>query len=355
LRVLIINDYPGIIGGAERFLENLLHEAGTSAIEFHRIDIADLAKDLFPASGVSFMAMRLRRIRIFPSLVRMISKHIESESPDLIHLNNNNLFTNSVLKSLLHVQVPVVSFIHDEYALRRLASWFYLNITKSFTFLTHSRDLHATLSSRCAKTHLVKVPFNAGKWAHVHDETCQHYKVDLLYVGRIDKAKGVFKMIDAVERVKEKIPFIRLAVLGDGPALQALKQMVSKKNLEHNVEIRGLEQDHVIREYYHHARILLFPSAVESLGYVGLEAQSCGVPVVAFENKGSGRWCRDNYSGFLIKERSAQKLADKVLEIFHDDVILTRISTAARENIRLEGYNASKQEITDIYKAVLSW
>jgi glycosyltransferase involved in cell wall biosynthesis len=354
VKILIINDYPSIVGGAERFLENLLHEAGTLAIDFHRLDIAVLVKEISNGSFSTFFTNRFNRIRIFAEIVRLLSDRIEALNPDLIHLNNNNLFTNSVLRSLQSVDVPVVSFIHDEYALRRLRSPLYVNTSGKFIFLTHSAEIYDDLKRIDYNVHLVKVPFNHTKWEHAHHEHCTRAQSDLLYVGRIERAKGVFKLIKAVEKVKEVLPSIKVAILGDGSKLEALKRMVTEKKLTANVDIRGMQQDQVILDYYHHARILVFPSKVESLGYVGLEAQSCGVPVVAFENKGSSRWCRDNHSGFLVKERSAQKLADKVLEIIHDDVILTRISNAARENIRLEGYNASKQEITDIYKAILS-
>jgi len=355
LKVLIINDYPNIVGGAERFLENLLHEAEPSAVDFHRLDIDDLAKEIMPISKSSFFRNRYRRISIFSELVQLITQRIENLSPDLIHLNNNNLYTNSVLRSLQQIHIPVVSFIHDEYAMRRITSPFYFRISQSFTFLTHSVDIYHQLDKLHYKAYLVKVPFNPARWEHTHTDDCRNVKTDLLFVGRIEKAKGIFKLIKAVELVKAKIPSVKVAILGDGPEMNAMKQLVKAKKLTDNVDIRGMQHDQVVLEYYHHTKILVFPSAMESLGYVGLEAQSCGTPVVAFENKGSNRWCMDNHSGFMVKKRSAQKLAHKVLEIIHDDVILTRISTTARENIRLEGYNASKHRITDIYKAVLSW
>jgi glycosyltransferase involved in cell wall biosynthesis len=86
-----------------------------------------------------------------------------------------------------------------------------------------------------------------------------------------------------------------------------------------------------------------------------LEAQSYGVPVVAFHNQGTMRWCKDNHNGFIVDGRTSQKLAQKVMEIINDDVLLNRISTVARENISLKKYNASAQTIMDIYKVILLW
>lgn len=44
-----------------------------------------------------------------------------------------------------------------------------------------------------------------------------------------------------------------------------------------------------------------------------------------------------------------------MVEIIRDDVILRRISKTAREEIRLQAYNASPQPVSDLYKAMLSW
>jgi len=355
VKVLLINDFATIVGGAERFLENLLYEAQSSRIDFHRIDIAELVKVERFSTRTNFILDRYNRIRVIHPLVALISEKIEEVKPDLIHLNNNNLFTNTVLRSLQETRIPVVCFIHDYYAWRRLRSVIFIPATDKFIFLTHSPDIYQKMVRQGMKAHLVRVPFNPGKWAHSTMEEVSGCSADLLYVGRIEKAKGIFKLVRAVERLKQSIPSISLAILGEGSKLPELEKLVKKKNLTTNIRIRGFQRDDQIAHYYHHCRLLVFPSDGETLGYVGLEAQSSGIPVVAFANSGTTRWCKDNLNGFMIKGNSAQNLADKVLEIISDDVLLTRISTAARENIRLEAYNASKQKITDMYKEVLSW
>lgn len=355
MKVLIINDYADIVGGAERFLENLLHESEKAAIDFHRLDIANQLKERGTATGTNFLIRRYNRINIIPKVVKLVTGYIEEIKPDLIHLNNNHLYTNTVIHSLRTTAVPVVWFIHDYYTLRRFQSFLYLQAKTNFTFLTHSPDIHKGLIATGRKAYLVKVPFNYAKWTKPSVSQNGQRPIDLLYVGRIEKSKGVFTLVRAVDCIRQKLPSISLSILGDGSQRKALENMVRELKLEANIEIMGSQEDQLLRLYYARARILVFPSATETLGYVGLEAQACGTPVIAFENEGTSRWCRDNIDGFIVHGGSAQKLADKVLEIIHDDVILTRISTAARENIRLEGYNASSQEVPDIYKAILSW
>jgi glycosyltransferase involved in cell wall biosynthesis len=355
LKVLIINDYADIIGGAERFLENLLYESENAAIDFHRLDIADQLLKNGTACKSNFFASRYNRISIIPKVIKLVTRHIEEIRSDLIHLNNNHLYTNSIIHSIKAMDIPVVWFIHDHYTLRRLQSVLYLDTKNNFTFLTHSPEIYDHLVTSGRKAYLVRVPFNHAKWTIPQKDDHGHRPIDLLYVGRIEKAKGIFTLVRAIEMIKAKMPSITLTVLGGGSQLEALKSLVSVRKLTTNIRIMGMQEDQELLRYYACARLLVFPSSTETLGYVGLEAQACGTPVIAFKNEGTSRWCRDNIDGFIVHGSSAQKLADKVLEIIHDDVILTRISTAARENIRLEGYNASSQEVPDIYKAILSW
>lgn len=355
VKVLLINDYAARVGGAERFLENMVQEYKNSAIDFHRLDIDVLVKENEAPYKSNYFTERYNRISVIPEIVELISNRIEEIKPDLIHLNNNHLYTNSVIQSLRAAGIPGVWFIHDYYALKQMRSLLYLRTKNSFAFLTHSPEIFRGLVAMHKNAHLVKVPFDHDKWAVPARDEFGHRPLDLLYVGRIEKSKGIFTLVKAVARIREKLPSISLTVLGNGSQRKALESMVKEKNLTTNIKIMGMQDDSVLLQYYGYARMLVFPSATETLGYVGLEAQACGTPVIAFGNTGTNRWCRDNDSGFVVHGRSARKLADKVLEIIHDDVILTRISTAARENIRLGGYNASRQEIPDIYKAILSW
>ena len=172
LKVLIINDYAAVVGGAERFLENLMYESENAGIEFHRLDIADVFKEGGPAPKSNFITGRYRRIRIIPEIVRYITNRIERIKPDLIHLNNNHLYTNSVIHSIKASGIPVLWFVHDHYTLRRLQSAFYLPTKDDFTFLTHSPEIYKILLTMDRNAYLVRVPFNHAKWTKPQADKC---------------------------------------------------------------------------------------------------------------------------------------------------------------------------------------
>ena len=348
--MLIINDFSNLVGGAERFLENLLREPVTEHIHYYQVAIADL----FPLQQgkPNRLSVSWKRIRIWKVIMKTLREKISAIQPDVIHLNNNNLYTNSVAKSLKDVTIPIVYFLHDGYALKRLESLFYPKFRTTYLFATHSPDIYDQLVSTGKKAFLVKVPFNHSDWQTSSLKVDQDRKIDLLYVGRLEKGKGIFKLIEAVEKIKVVIPSISLTVLGDGSQRQSVLNRIKAKNLTGNIHLEGFQHDEDLRRYYNNAKLLVFPSEGESLGYVGLEAQSCGVPVITFDHQGARRWCRDYQNGFLVKGRSTQKLVDKVLEIINDDVLLTRISTTAREHMEFESYNASRQELSGVFKAL---
>ena len=231
MKVLIINDYAATIGGAERFLENLLYESQHAAIDFHRLNITDLVQGSGSVAWSNVITDRMKRIRVIPEMVSWITHQVELIKPDLIHLNNNHLYTNSVVHSLRSSGIPVVWFVHDECTLRRMRSVFYLQTNNSFTFLTHSPQIYNGLTSMQRKAYLVKVPFNHTKWTLPPEEVIRHRSSDILYVGRIEKSKGIFTLVKAVDLIKEKVSSINLTILGDGSQLKALESMVKARKL----------------------------------------------------------------------------------------------------------------------------
>ena len=243
MKVLIINDYAAGTGGAERFLENLLHESEHAAIDFHRLNIADLVNAGKVVHRSNFINLRYRRIRVIPEIADLITDRIEAIRPDLIHLNNNHLYTNSVVHSLNATGLSTVWFIHDAYTVRRLQSVLYIQAGQNFRFLTHSQVIYSKLLALRKQAFLVRVPFNFIKWATPEARLHEPRPLDLLYVGRIEKGKGVFTLMKAFELIRKRIPAIKLSFVGDGSQMTALKKMVKDRKLTGHILISGIQHD----------------------------------------------------------------------------------------------------------------
>lgn len=354
LKVVLINDYATVVGGAERFLDNVIHLAKYNEIVFEQIHLSEF----MPAIGKGIrgaVQRRYYRMQVFPAMIRALHERLSLIQPDIIHLNNNNLLTNSVHQALEQSRIPVVCFLHDRFALERLGWPWYRHHTRSFTFLTHAPDIMHRLRRLGRKGHLIKVPFDYTQWTTPDERMDEEKKTDILYAGRLEKHKGIFQFIDAVSKIKVRYPEIRVSIIGHGSCRNDLERFMVEKGLSSTIQLKGWQGDEVLRQSYRESRLLVLPSPDESLGYVGLEAQAIGTPVIAFRNTGTERWCTDNENGFLVYPRTPDKLADRIMEILYDDVLLRRISKTACEHIRLARYNGAQQNITDLYKAALRW
>jgi glycosyltransferase involved in cell wall biosynthesis len=103
-----------------------------------------------------------------------------------------------------------------------------------------------------------------------------------LYVGRLGYEKSVDVVIRAVAEAGKEDPEIRLAVVGDGPASEGLKELARTLSCEHRVFFTGrVEHDALLRSgLIHHARAFVTASRTEIQAMTVLEAIACGTPLI---------------------------------------------------------------------------
>ncbi len=293
-------------------------------------------------------------MRVYPEIVEIIRTHLAAAKPDLIHINTNHLYTSSVIRATEKLTIPVVYFVHDSRTLSPLNTWWFRKAYPRFIFMTHSILTYGLLAAQKRNARLIKVPFDPVRWlihSSTHPEPVQN---DLLYVGRLEKNKGVYLLVKAMEEVNRKIPGIKLTLLGDGSQRKRLEALIEKKKLQQCIFLRGHQPDEEIIRYYRGSKIMVLPSLDESLGYVGLEAQTLGLPVIAFETDGVKRWCRHLETGVILSEKTPASLARAIVTLLEDPGRMARYAENARQISARKPYNASDLEIEEAYLSILS-
>lgn len=101
----------------------------------------------------------------------------------------------------------------------------------------------------------------------------------VINAGRLTRQKGQKYLIEAFERVVNKVPEAHLVILGEGELRGELEQEIKRLNLQQSVTLLGFVYNPV--DYIEKARIFVFSSVVEGLGNVLLETLNAGIPVVS--------------------------------------------------------------------------
>lgn len=103
----------------------------------------------------------------------------------------------------------------------------------------------------------------------------------LLYVGRIEKAKGVERALTILQRLSGKGIDARLDLVGDGPERAELERVAATLGVTDEVAFHGWQPRHLLDQYYASAHIFLLPSNSEGWPKVLSEAMAYGVVPLA--------------------------------------------------------------------------
>lgn len=157
----------------------------------------------------------------------------------------------------------------------------------------------------------------------------------LLFVGRLHPEKGVFDLLEAFAIVKEKIPSVKMVLVGDGPARPQIEQLLNIRRWASCVFLVGTVKNRDLPAYFRAADVFVAPSITtrkweEQVGMTNIQAMACGVPVVSTLSGAIPEYVPDGLAGILVPERSPRALADALLSLLADPELRRRMGEAGR-------------------------
>lgn len=147
-------------------------------------------------------------------------------------------------------------------------------------------------------------------------------------VGNLFHIKGFSRLIDVWSIVHQRYPSWTLSIYGDGYLRDELQTKINELSLTDVIKLEGKVVD--IKDAYLQSSLSLISSYEESFSMTLLEAQTCGLPAIAFDCPfGPSEIITDGVDGFLIPDGDIQAFANRVCLLIEN------------ENLRKEmGYNA---------------
>lgn len=147
------------------------------------------------------------------------------------------------------------------------------------------------------------------------------------------KTEGLTWVIRVCGELYRQGQNFRLIIAGDGKERKKLQQMADKLVADRVLFLGKIARKDMYR-YYSAADVFVFPGIRESLGMVFLEAQSCGLPVVAFNNAGVPEAVQDGKTGLLVPMYALEPFVDAVRRLMVDKNLRQRMGLAAKSYVR---------------------
>ncbi|MBI2690722.1 MAG: glycosyltransferase family 4 protein [Solirubrobacterales bacterium] len=269
---------------------------------------------------------------------------------DVIHANSHWSHLECALAGKL-AGVPVELHLHEESEPDLLGKARGLAVKMSAASIAVSNDVRDSLpaSARSSVTVIANGVDPAEIEPGAADPLVRAQMTDdpsaplVLSASRLDPRKGVQFVIEAVAGLNGELSGTRLAIAGSGsldPAFAAQLEKQAERAAPGRVRFLGHRSD--IGDLFRAADVMAMASSLEGMPLGVLEAQSAGLPVVAWPAAGIAEIIDHGVNGLIADEGSVEDLRAKIAAVLGDDELHDRIAAAGRSNV-IANHSLSKQ------------
>lgn len=178
-------------------------------------------------------------------------------------------------------------------------------------------------------------------------------EINLLFLARVEKEKGVYEALEAFSLLKPKFPGLRLTIAGEGFELEGVKEMARVRGLV-DVDFPGFVSGKQKIDCYKNAHIYIFPSYREGMPNSVLEAMGFGLPIVSTEVGALGDILENGVNGVLVSKENPGELVAAVEAIVANRDLMLKMSLTNFKTAH-ERYLASKvgERLMSIYQEII--
>lgn len=208
---------------------------------------------------------------------------------------------------------------------------------------------------------VIRSGLDCDRFAYQPRTLPQDGSIQIATTGRLVEKKGIEYVIRAVAKLIPTYPSLRYKIIGEGPLRSHFTQLIKKLQLTENVELMGWCDETEIVKILANTHIFVAPSVTASDGNqdapinVLKEAMAIGLPVISTYHGGIPELVEDGKSGFLVPERDATALADKLSYLIAHPELWSAMGKAGREFV-LRHYNLDQlnDDLIKIYRSLVN-
>jgi phosphatidyl-myo-inositol dimannoside synthase len=359
--LLVTLDFPPKIGGVSHQLFNI-------AVNFPKQNLVVLTDEADQATQNPKVSIYRQKIitsnpLIWPKwlpLVWQIKKLITAESIRLLQVGQILPIGTIALIFNKLKKVPYIVYVYGmDLVTSRHSAWKTYLIRKILQNASgivansgYTKEL-AVKSGALEKRIIIAYPCPNLKKMNAADEKQikglrQHYNLVglqvILSVGNLVKRKGHDFVLKGLVDVIKKNDKIRYVIIGSGPELSKLQELVQQLQLQKYVFFPGKVRDADLQSWYEICDIFVMPSRtitdiksqpidLEGFGMVFLEANTYGKPVIGGRSGGQHDAIEENKSGLLVNPVDSNEIALAILKLLSNENLRRQIGEYGRQRV----------------------
>ena len=181
-------------------------------------------------------------------------------------------------------------------------------------FVVVSEDLKEFYKNKIGDTKCLYIP---NVIDNIYDKPKYNTNYNLVSVGRFSKEKAFEDLIEVIGIVKKDIPNIHLNLVGDGKLKNDITNKIESLDLKGNIKLCGYLSQSEIKKVMLDSSLYVMTSLSESFGLVLIEANSYGIPCIAFDSASGAKQIIENKE-LLISNRDKEKMAKLIVKLLKD-------------------------------------
>ncbi|MBD0359454.1 MAG: glycosyltransferase family 4 protein [Nitrososphaeraceae archaeon] len=187
------------------------------------------------------------------------------------------------------------------------------------------------------------------RFASIHKKT--HDGINILYLGRMEEAKGVSILIDAFKIISKSYENAKLILVGDGPLLNRYRLLALQDGLENKIIFAGHQNQETTSYYYSLADIFVHPAIFnEPFGITLLEAMAHQIPILVSDVGSLKNIVKD--AGISFRKGDAKDLASKLITVIENKHKMIEMSKRSKQVLTEYDDQLAFKAILEVYNEV---
>jgi glycosyltransferase involved in cell wall biosynthesis len=343
LRLLHVGPVPPPWSGMGVFLENFIASA---PINFHANWVLNTSRGALPGDPRKQKLPTPLRIIRHINLAGKVAKTIQEKKIHVIHFSGSSHDLSFISNGLaimgarfagaravwhLHEDLSVALFPGGKSISKRI----FAVSAKAADRIAVLTDKDMRIASTLVPPHKIAVipPTCSPEFLTLNSER-RNSEINVLYVGWLTQAKGIYDLLDVANAVRRNRPEICFHIIGTGMSdseTNSVRSCAEKLKLNQQIKFYGVLTGDAKRKMFAQANVLFLPTHWDAFPVVVLEAMAAGLPVLATNTGGLPYMLEDGRGAILTEVGAIKQMSDCLTELSRNQSLRLQMGKVNRE------------------------